>query len=660
MIELLVSRSARRRLLAVASVTLLVHTAANVAVAAAADHLVVDTVSDTVDVNPGDGLCADAANRCSLRAAMQESEQLAGHDTITFAVGDGTIIVLDDSLGPLPDVTEQLTIDATTDPAYVAAGRPAIEVDATGSTTDPVLSIDAAGSTVSGLILLGGSQGVAVTADDVTLRHMVIGSAIGEGVFVDRAARPVIADSWIGIGPDGVTVPNAGDGIRLGKFVADGQVTDNIIAGNGGAGVGLVPNAASGNSIVDNMISDNATQAIDLNTNDRVDTGGGSGPNDLQSFPVITAADHDAGSLDVTFTLDGPAGIYRIDLYAVTSPDPGTSHGELETHLSTFTFTSDGSGSALTTTVAVPETAVTDWVSGTATQCIGDCATLGSTSEAGPTVAVVAVVAVTTTTTSSTTTTSTTSTTAPSTTSTTAPSTTAPSTTTTTVSATSTTSDVTPTTSASTSATSTTTTSTTSTTATSAPTTTTPPATQPATSTPPTADVAPASDIGDAPDDLAFANDQAGANSDAATAETREATIDAAAVQKSAAALLNGSPNPDATSAADSDDASESGLLKLLLAIAEMVQNARPPLWPYYMAAMLLISLELLAWSVVPRQRYFIADHAFDVTLGGRPVRAGSGPYWGRTHHRGAAAVTIESPSGGVDQVAKSNIASHR
>jgi hypothetical protein len=49
---------------------------------AAAAEFVVDTVLDGVDASPGDGLCDDGAGRCPLRAAVQESNALAGDDEV--------------------------------------------------------------------------------------------------------------------------------------------------------------------------------------------------------------------------------------------------------------------------------------------------------------------------------------------------------------------------------------------------------------------------------------------------------------------------------------------------------------------------------------------------------------------------------------------------
>lgn len=46
---------------------------------------VVNSVADSVDVNPGDGLCSDAQGRCTLRAAIMESDALPSWDVIDLS-----------------------------------------------------------------------------------------------------------------------------------------------------------------------------------------------------------------------------------------------------------------------------------------------------------------------------------------------------------------------------------------------------------------------------------------------------------------------------------------------------------------------------------------------------------------------------------------------
>jgi CSLREA domain-containing protein len=60
---------------------------AALAPAAGALDLAVSTTADAVDALPGDGLCADAASRCTLRAAIQEANATAGADTIRLSAG---------------------------------------------------------------------------------------------------------------------------------------------------------------------------------------------------------------------------------------------------------------------------------------------------------------------------------------------------------------------------------------------------------------------------------------------------------------------------------------------------------------------------------------------------------------------------------------------
>ncbi len=60
-------------------------------------HAVIFTVNDTgdfVDETIGDGICdAAGANGCTLRAAIQEANALAGADTITLPAGTFTLTI---------------------------------------------------------------------------------------------------------------------------------------------------------------------------------------------------------------------------------------------------------------------------------------------------------------------------------------------------------------------------------------------------------------------------------------------------------------------------------------------------------------------------------------------------------------------------------------
>jgi CSLREA domain-containing protein len=58
-----------------------------------AETFTVNTTDDTIDVNPGDGIAADASGKCSLRAAIMEANSLAGMDTIVLPEGIYTLTI---------------------------------------------------------------------------------------------------------------------------------------------------------------------------------------------------------------------------------------------------------------------------------------------------------------------------------------------------------------------------------------------------------------------------------------------------------------------------------------------------------------------------------------------------------------------------------------
>ena len=80
-------QSKRIKIAMVAAVTALlagVPTTAGASVADTASTFHVDTTADTVDTSIGDGVCADGAGRCSLRAAVQEANASDGDATIVL------------------------------------------------------------------------------------------------------------------------------------------------------------------------------------------------------------------------------------------------------------------------------------------------------------------------------------------------------------------------------------------------------------------------------------------------------------------------------------------------------------------------------------------------------------------------------------------------
>src|SRR5688572_10875507 len=89
----------------------------------------VDSTSDAVDANAGDGLCATRTGTCTLRAAVQEANARPGADAIRLPAGTYELAIPplnqnDIATGDL-DITDSLTIDgAGASSTIVDAGIP--------------------------------------------------------------------------------------------------------------------------------------------------------------------------------------------------------------------------------------------------------------------------------------------------------------------------------------------------------------------------------------------------------------------------------------------------------------------------------------------------------------------------------------------------------
>jgi CSLREA domain-containing protein len=173
---------------------------------------IVKSTGDAPDTAPGDGACVTAGGPCTLRAAIQEANALAGSDTINFDIGAGVPSI---ALGsPLPTITGQVVIEGAT------GGATRVEINGAGA------GILANGFTV---------------AFPSSIRHMVINRFSGNGIEVTAAASVTYAsviESYIGTDATGVfALGNGGVGVLLENGHA--IVSGNVISGNALDGVDI-------------------------------------------------------------------------------------------------------------------------------------------------------------------------------------------------------------------------------------------------------------------------------------------------------------------------------------------------------------------------------------------------------------------------------------
>ncbi len=190
---------------------------------AGAATFAVNSTADAVDANPGNGVCLTAASACTLRAAIQEANALAGADVITLPAG---VYKLEVGIQG-EDVAAQGDLDITSAITLNGAGAATTIVD--GMKIDRVFQIHkGAVATINALTIRNGSanvdgmggglsnRGGVVTLNDCNV-YRNLGSAFGGGL--DN-------NSFAGFGDSTNTVAH--------MTINRCTISDNVVMGNGG------------------------------------------------------------------------------------------------------------------------------------------------------------------------------------------------------------------------------------------------------------------------------------------------------------------------------------------------------------------------------------------------------------------------------------------
>ncbi len=217
------------------------------------DGITVDSTGDGSDANTADSICDDGSGNCTLRAAIQESNQETGTQTIKFNI-TGTADFTNDGqdgytiqpTSALPELTDTVIIDGYTQPGSQANTAVA------PNPLNGILLIELDGSTAG---YTYNYNGLAVAADDVEIRGLVVNNWSYSGIGVGEGDNVIIRGNYIGVDPTGSSAKaNRNNGIdcwggvaQYGYIGGTNPADRNLISGNSdpafpqAGGIGLGP-----------------------------------------------------------------------------------------------------------------------------------------------------------------------------------------------------------------------------------------------------------------------------------------------------------------------------------------------------------------------------------------------------------------------------------
>jgi CSLREA domain-containing protein len=190
---------------------------------------VVDSQADAVDANPGDGVCDDGSGNCTLRAAVQETNALPGHDSIDLPAGTYSLSIMGDE-----DAAASGDLDITDDLTISGAGATTTIIDAGNLSGQPDRVFEVIGP-----------KSVAISG--VTIQNGYAHSNYGGGIYGYQGSLALTQ----------VSIRDNRAGIGGGIYSNDLELVDSTVSGNEAQqGGGIFIDAGSA-LITSSTISDN-------------------------------------------------------------------------------------------------------------------------------------------------------------------------------------------------------------------------------------------------------------------------------------------------------------------------------------------------------------------------------------------------------------------
>jgi CSLREA domain-containing protein len=243
----------------------------------------VTSTSDTPDAIPGDGACADSQGRCTLRAALTESNQHAGTNRINFnltGTAPVTIQLGSSAMSLVGSSNSSVIIDGYSQPG----SQP--NTAQNGFNGIPGVFVKGAGYNTSKYIFY-------VARSGNTIRGIAMGNAY-RGVFLDTANSHdnYIVGDWFGFNRDGTNGSSGHSAVQVNNgahdnYIGTSALADRNIAGNQEKAMYAYGTGTNGNIFQNNVLCirpDGGTApcstGIDFDFGPKSNVIGGTGPNE--------------------------------------------------------------------------------------------------------------------------------------------------------------------------------------------------------------------------------------------------------------------------------------------------------------------------------------------------------------------------------------------
>jgi len=228
------------------------------AVSICADPIIVNTTTNDGDFDELDETCDTDADepgsQCSLRAAIEEAESQPGANAIIFDIpGAGPHTITPQNTNPWPQLTQPVSIDATTQPDY--DGVPQVIIDGIQTVDQYGFRVKGGNSSIRGLSIINFKEQIGVSGVNNVGFNKIGGNYIG---IKPDGSPGILAKQQYGI----VLLSNATEN-RIGGFLPSSR---NIIGATQTAisvGDGSLRNKLVGNYI--GVAADGSTSVPNIN-----------------------------------------------------------------------------------------------------------------------------------------------------------------------------------------------------------------------------------------------------------------------------------------------------------------------------------------------------------------------------------------------------------